>query len=303
MIEQKPLVSVRFMVYNNEPYIREALESILMQKTEFKVEVVVGDDFSTDNTLQIIKSFKNTEKINIRILNRPVGGEYWRKRKNENASVRINFIDIVENCRGKYIALLDGDDYWTDPLKLQKQVDFMEGNPEYVSCFHLCEILREDLQGQMNKLPLNLIKYDYTIKNLLSYWNIPTASIVFRNTEPLNFPSWFIEVASGDIALMMLLYEKGKFKLLEEYMSVYRISGKGVSISHSNYRMIHYRAVLYSHLNEFFNFKYEKDIYDALNYIYKKFSGIEKVKIQMKKESLTARIKKKIVSRIKLILK
>ncbi|WP_417372073.1 glycosyltransferase family 2 protein, partial [Gelidibacter japonicus] len=88
MMEQKPLVSVRLMVYNNEPYIREAVESILMQKTEFRVEIVVGDDFSTDNTLKIIRSYEDTEKINIRILDRPVGGEYWRKRKSKNASVR-----------------------------------------------------------------------------------------------------------------------------------------------------------------------------------------------------------------------
>lgn len=303
MTQEKPLVSIRLMVYNNENDIQDTIEGILIQQVKFPVEVVVGDDFSTDNTLKIINSYNDTEKIIIRILDRPVGGEYWHKRKNKNASVRTNFMDIVENCRGKYIALLDGDDYWTDPLKLQKQVDFMEGNPEYVGCFHLCEILREDLQGQKKKLPLNRIKYDYTIKNLLSYWNIPTASIVFRNTEPLNFPSWFVEVASGDIALMMLLFEKGKFKLLEEYMSVYRISGKGVSVSHSNYRMIHYRAVLYSHLNEYFNYKYEKEIYDALNYIYLKFSGIEKPKIPKKRQSLAVRIKKKIVRRIKLILK
>src|SRR5690606_33947270 len=121
-------VSVRLMTFNHAPFIREAIESILMQKTNFFVEVVVGDDFSTDSTLDILKQYESTDNIHIKILNRKKGDEYWFKRQERGRS--YNFQNILENCTGKYVALLDGDDYWIDPLKLQKQVDFLEENPD-----------------------------------------------------------------------------------------------------------------------------------------------------------------------------
>src|SRR5690554_2259973 len=131
---KRPVVSVRLMTYNHEKFIHQAMESILSQKVDFPVEVVVGDDFSTDNTLSIIRKFKSTKSIHIHILERAKGDEYWKKRQ---AQGRIyNFINILENCKGKYIALLDGDDYWTDPLKLQKQVDFLEAHSDFVGVFH-----------------------------------------------------------------------------------------------------------------------------------------------------------------------
>src|SRR5690606_15395238 len=116
-------VSVRLMTFNHAPFIREAIESILMQKTNFFVEVVVGDDFSTDSTLDILKQYESTENIHIKILERRIGDQYWQKRQRHGRF--YNFYSILENCNGKYIALLDGDDYWTDPLKLQKQIDFL----------------------------------------------------------------------------------------------------------------------------------------------------------------------------------
>lgn len=124
-----PLVSVRLMTYNHADFIKDAMIGIMNQRTNFLVEVVVGDDFSTDNTLVIIHSYSETDNIKIKILNRSIGGEYWQKR--QKLGRLFNFANILENCKGKYIALLDGDDYWTDPYKLQKQVDFLEANPDY----------------------------------------------------------------------------------------------------------------------------------------------------------------------------
>jgi glycosyltransferase involved in cell wall biosynthesis len=115
-------LSVRLMTYMHEPFIKQAMNVIMMQKTDFKIEVVVGDDFSTDQTLEIIKSYKNTESIDVKILKREKGDEYWQKR--QKLGRVYNFSNISENCIGKYIDLLDVDDYWKDPLKLQKQVDF-----------------------------------------------------------------------------------------------------------------------------------------------------------------------------------
>ncbi len=231
-MEQKPLVSVRLMVYNNEPYIREAVESILMQKTEFRVEIVVGDDFSTDNTLKIIRSYEDTEKINIRILDRPVGGEYWRKRKSKNASVRTNFIDIVENCHGKYVALLDGDDYWTDPLKLQKQVDFMEANPEYAICFHEVQIFNQQRKSlEEDTITKRVLPTTESI-DLAQGNYIHTPSVLFRND--FNIPNWFSKSPLGDWTLYMLAATNGKVYKIEDTMAVYRQHEESIWSKKSN---------------------------------------------------------------------
>src|SRR5690606_24880582 len=123
------MVSIRLMTYNHAPFIQHAMDSIFMQEFPFEVEVVVGDDFSTDNTLQIIQNYSNTDKVKITILHREVGDHYWTRR--QELGRLHNFSDILRNCRGKYIALLDGDDYWTDSHKLLRQVDFLEKNPDY----------------------------------------------------------------------------------------------------------------------------------------------------------------------------
>ena len=225
-VEIKPFVSVRFMVYNNEPYIREAIEGILMQKTNFKVEIVVGDDFSTDKTLEIIRSYNDTENINIKILDRPVGGEYWLKRKERNASVRTNFVNIIENCSGKYIALLDGDDYWTDPLKLQKQVDFLEANADYSICFHDIMILRDGMffQNNITTVPKSATT---TIEDLSKGNYIMTGSTLFRRAL-IHIPNFFFKLNAGDYPLFLILANKGKIYFFNEKMSVYRIHSGGI---------------------------------------------------------------------------
>ncbi|PHR74602.1 MAG: hypothetical protein COA67_00575 [Lutibacter sp.] len=215
-----PLVSVRLMVYNNEPFIREAIESILMQNTEFKVEIVVGDDFSTDNTLKIIRSYESTKKIKIKILDRPVGGEYWCKRKNKNASVRTNFMDIVENCSGKYIAFLDGDDYWADPLKLQKQVSFLEQNTDFGICFHNVAIYDQENNKLIDDNITREVKETTDIIELANGNYIHTPSVMLRNDFVI--PDWFEKSPIGDWTLYMIVLKEKKIKKLKEVMSVYR---------------------------------------------------------------------------------
>jgi len=125
-VNNRPMVSVRLMTYKHETFIREAMDGIMMQQTSFSVEVVIGDDFSGDDTLKIIRTYNDSENIKIRILNRTVGDEYYQKRKKFGRL--YNFINILENCHGKLIALLDGDDYWTNSYKLKQKVDFLDVN-------------------------------------------------------------------------------------------------------------------------------------------------------------------------------
>ena len=222
------LVSVRLMVYNHEFYIREAIDGILKQKTNFMVEVVIGDDFSTDKSLEIIREYHDTATIHFKILDRKVGGEYWQNR--QKLGRLHNFYNIIENCTGKYVALLDGDDYWTDPLKLQKQVNFLDDNSDYVLSFHNANYLY--LDGKKKKFSEKYLflnsKNVFTKDDLLkNQWFIPTASILFKNTYT-KFPDYFLEVYAGDFNLQLFFSKLGKFQYISDEMSVYRITDQGV---------------------------------------------------------------------------
>ncbi|MBR9847724.1 MAG: glycosyltransferase [Algicola sp.] len=269
--EMKPLVSVRLMVYNNEPYIREAVESILMQKTDFMVEIVVGDDFSTDNTLEIIKSYQNTKNIYFKILKREIGGTYWADRK--KLGRLYNFKNIIDNCEGKYIALLDGDDYWTDPLKLQKQVDFLKNNREYNGCFHNSYSLNNDDKKSLTKWrSYNRVEYvaEDTITTLSLFH---TSSYLFRND--IEIPQWFYKIFSGDMALLAIISSYGKLYYFNEVMSVYRIHCKNIT---SNMDKIQYhknRIILMKQINEFFDKKYSKKTKEVVSFHKRELSVIK----------------------------
>jgi glycosyltransferase involved in cell wall biosynthesis len=223
MDRSKPLVSVRFMVYNNEPYIREAIEGILMQKTNFLVEIVVGDDFSTDNTLHIIKEYRDTNNVFINILQRDIGATYWKERR--RLGRLYNFTNILENCTGKYIALLDGDDYWTDPLKLQKQVDFLEGNPEYSLCFTRAKMLNK---GKLNLHPIPFNKTVFLGEDLLKTYNfICTATVVFK-AEVIKSNINIEKYPFGDLALHLKASKEGKINCLQDVTAIYRIHQSGL---------------------------------------------------------------------------
>ena len=219
-------ISVRLMTYNHAPFIREAMDGILIQQTSFPVEVVVGDDFSTDGTLDIIREYRSTENIHIRILERQKGDIYHQERQKLG---RIhNFQNILDNCTGKYIALLDGDDYWTDPLKLQKQVDFLEQNSLFSCSAHQSFIIYEDSSNRTSKKFAENVSSELTIHDFLGHRKFHTASIVFRadiirkHFLPLN-------IVSADRALILLLGSYGKVKYFEDEMCCYRKNTGGIS--------------------------------------------------------------------------
>jgi glycosyltransferase involved in cell wall biosynthesis len=253
------LVSVRLMVYNNEDLIRDAIEGILKQKTNFLVEVVIGDDFSTDNSLDIIREYHDTSTIHFKILERKVGDEYWKNR--QKLGRLHNFYNIIDNCTGKYIALLDGDDYWTDSYKLQKQVDFLEGNEEFAMCFHDAWVIEDNkkLHQYVNKS-----KTVFKTEDLFERHFIPTASIVFRNN--IQLPDWYSEVQSGDRLLLFFLSLQGNLKYLDEVMSVYRLHDAGISKSHVGVKKVYDTALLLHYFNKSVNYKYTKECHDSLLY-------------------------------------
>lgn len=214
-MENEPLVSVCMISYNHRAFISQAIEGVLMQETNFPIELVIGEDCSTDGTREICLEYQQKYPNIIRVLPR-----------NKNLGMMPNFIDTFENSKGKYIALCEGDDYWTVPLKLQKQVNFLEANPDFAICFHRVkkvyeEESRETLSNE-NQKEISEFE-DLALENY-----IHTPSCVFRNGLFKGFPDWFYQSPVGDWVLHLLNAQHGKIKFLEDVMAVYRIHNNGV---------------------------------------------------------------------------
>lgn len=263
IMSELPLVSISCITYNHEKYIRDALEGFLIQKTSFPIEILIHDDASTDETVRIIKEYEAKYPD----LVKPI----YQIENQYSKGVKISATYNFPRARGKYIALCEGDDYWTDPLKLQKQVNFLEANPEYSLCFHNATMIYED--NQESRDFRNIETREYTGEEILKEWTIPTASVVFRKAmyEPLNHPDFMY----GDIILFLSLAEKGKLWGSKEIMSIYRRHAGGITLILQRLpgllltrkKIRHYRAILKS-----FNGHYQKTSKDHLSWHYLELS-------------------------------
>lgn len=212
-----PLVSICCITYNHEQYIEEALDSFLMQVTTFPIEVLIHDDASTDATAEIIKKY---EARYPRII-KPI----YQSENQHSIGVRINPIFNLPRATGAYLAMCEGDDYWCDPLKLQKQVDFMETHSEYTVCFH--NSFNLDTHG--NKVMFSNIAeaQDYGLEDLLERNLANTCTALYRNLH-IRLPEKLTDIAFGDWTVHLLHAEHGKIRYLPDVMSVYRIHDTGV---------------------------------------------------------------------------
>lgn len=215
-ILSKPLVSICCLTYNHENYIRQCLDGFVMQKTTFPFEILVHEDASTDNTANIVKEYEAQYPHLFRCVY-----------QTENQFAKQNtFINILfPMSRGKYIALCEGDDYWTDPYKLQKQIDILEKNDKFSFCFHNALVVNHLTKSEYLFVKASYKRKIFTIKDLLlKNWFIPTASLVWRREYlPEKLPEWFFNVYCGDLAMELMLATKGDFFYLEDIMSVYRL--------------------------------------------------------------------------------
>lgn len=250
MIES-PLVSVVVVTYNHVNYIEMCLKSILTQKTTFSFEIILGEDDSTDGTKEIcIKYASQFPKI-IKL--------FLRKRNdviyiNEKPTGRFNIIESLKVAKGKYIALCDGDDYWLDNNKLQKQIEFLEKNTSYVMCFHNASILHQKKNKIIgNILSTKISEKTFNTSHLFHSPFIPSASVVFRNLKNFHLPNWVIKTPSFDMAVFTLLTKYGKIKYLDKIMSIYRVHPQGVSRTHNGLFLLRSRIFLFENLNNHFN--------------------------------------------------
>lgn len=257
-------VSVRLMCYNHENYIRQAMDGIMMQETDFKVEVVVGDDFSSDDTLNIIKEYESTDNIHIKILQREKGDAYWDERQKRGRL--YNFLNIMENCTGKYIALLDGDDYWIDPMKLQKQHNFLDSHPECSVCFTAAKSYHEKNPEKERIFKPKKVnkKSTYNLEDAIIKAGdfMITATIFLREKYVSEIPDWVFAAPVGDMPLSLFLGTKGKYGYLNDLTSVYRVNTAGSWSQQMNFekRRKHVVQILKTldNFNEYTNFKYNK---------------------------------------------
>lgn len=212
-----PIVSVLISTYNHGSFIAEAIEGALMQKTEFSFEIIISDDCSTDETRQTVEDFQRHYPDRIRT---------FFSAKNEGG--HANFDRLFNEARGRYVSLLEGDDYWTDSLKLQKQVDFLERNPDFAICFHNLEIKTEGQQPEITGTTNHNEPTVSSLERITRFNYIWTVSCVFRKNLIAGIPSWVHTLPLGDWPLFVLLAEKGSIRYLDEVMGVYRIHPGGV---------------------------------------------------------------------------
>lgn len=218
--EIQPLVSVCVPAYQHEEFVEECLDSILAQKTDFPFEILIGEDGSTDHTRKICKQYaeKYTDKIRLFLRDRKTSHLFD---ENGEFLYRFNVKWLRKSAKGKYISMCEGDDFWTDETKLQKQIDFMEANPDFSMCFHNAKVIYTFKPETHLFTTIN--EGEYTGVDIYENRLIPTASVVFLKDclkgKDYVFNSNFF---FGDLILFLTLAECGKLWYSEEVMSVYR---------------------------------------------------------------------------------
>lgn len=245
---KNPLVSVIMITYGHEKYIQKAIEGVFLQKTNFPVEFIIANDNSPDHTDNIVKQ-------TIKITPDHISVKYTRHEK--NMGMMPNSICALKQAQGKYIAVCDGDDYWTDENKLQKQVDFLEQNPNYAICCHNVYFLNGETISPQSPYDKENTQDTYTLDDLASKNMIPTLSVVFHNLN-INFPNWYYSSPMGDYPLFLWTAKSGKIKYFKEKMGVYRQNVGVWSNKQKNYPKI--ISVFENLLPDFENFPTTKKL-------------------------------------------
>ncbi len=207
-------VTVWMSAFNHEKYIARCLDSVLSQKTDFDFDIVLGEDCSKDKTREIVLGYKERfpEKFKLFLPEKNIG---------------MMEMDMATNplCSGEYLALLNGDDYWTDENKLQIQADFLDANLDSVMCYHKATVINDDTGYEFETVYLEETDL-LPVESLLNGYNpIMTPTVMMRNILPL--PEWYAEMPYGDMLTYLLLSQKGKIRYIDRNMSIYRVHGSG----------------------------------------------------------------------------
>lgn len=227
-------VSVCCITYNHEAFVAQTIESVLMQETDFAVELVIGEDCSPDATRQVAHAYAQRYPGRVRVLAHA-----------HNLGIMRNLMATMAACTGEFVAFLEGDDYWTDPTKLQRQVNLLRAKPDAAFCFHDAEIVYEVAPPRPpavfsqhiapHALPppsAAAAPVRFTQAGLgQAGWIVPSASMLFRASSlPQPLPEWFAGVFSGDYTLQLLSTQKGAAYYLPQIMAHYRVHAGSVTV-------------------------------------------------------------------------
>lgn len=209
-----PLVSIICTAYNHELYIKKALDGFVMQKTNFPFEIIISDDASTDSTASIIKQYEKQFPELFKT--------FYHNENQYSKGIPFFYEELIANSQCKYIAICEGDDYWIDPYKLQKQIDFMEANKEYVLCYGRAKVFDQ----QMNRF-LYLIGYkSVTTEELLNASYIPTLTVCLKRTLLNDYikenSNLLKDLLMGDYPLVLWYSMQGKIHYFTDIFAVYR---------------------------------------------------------------------------------
>jgi len=264
-------VTVFMVTYNHEQFIAQAIESVVMQKTSFLYELVIAEDCSTDRTKEIILEYyaKYPEII------RPIFNE-------TNIGMNNNFAKITSECSGEYIAILDGDDYFIDPNKLQKQVEFLDHNLDCVMCWHEIKVFSEyGLFESYVTHNNSRNKQTFPIENLILSRYVPTVSIMFRNNVVRSMPDWSFKLPMCDYPLFLNLAHHGNIGYVEGAMAARRYHIGGVwSMKALMYKRRNLKKYIevYLQFNKDTNYYYDKYIQYAI--LFDLLSLLEEYKVE-----------------------
>ncbi len=248
MAEATPIVSVLIITYNHEHFVGQALQSALDQEPSEQVEIVVGEDHSTDGTRAVLLDFQRRYPSRIRLLLRDA-----------NVGMNRNLAMTLAACRGRYIALLEGDDYWTRPDKLKLQVEFLDRHPDFSACFHNVAVVGDTSRPDrpfLKRSPGRVV----SLRDVVSRQFIPTCSTVFRAGLTAPWPDWFFDFPMGDWPLHVMIAQRGPIGYLDLMMGAYRIHSGGVWSGSPRAQVLRKSIAAAATIDQFLGHEYSREL-------------------------------------------
>lgn len=246
-------VSIIMLAYNIGKYVETAIKGVVRQKTDYRIQLVIAEDCSTDNTLDICIRYKNLYPDIITLI-----------KHEKNAGLQRNFMDAHQHCIGEYIAICDGDDYWISQYKLQRMTDFMDVHPDFAICFH--RVINYYEEDGSKSLSNGGQKQICNITDLAQSNFITNSSSLFRRNYYQEVPEWFAQISLCDYAMHMLNAQHGKIFYFKQPMAVYRKHSNGIWSERATEKKIngalHVRELLLEH------FKDLEESYKGLRHAY-----------------------------------
>jgi len=251
------------VTYNHEKYIAQAVESVLMQETDFDVELVIGEDCSTDRTREILLDLQAKHPDQVKLLP-----------SERNLGVNGNIARTLQACTGQYIAFLDGDDYWISPHKLQLQVDYLDRHPEITVCYHKAHIVNEDGSVVLGEGAKPDSKPVSTIEDIIRRNFIVSCTVMYRHGFVSAFPEWWYEIVNADWTLHIFHAQHGDIGFIPEVLSAYRYNPAGIWTRLPYEDRLVTRIKAYSMMNQNLEYRYDGIFQLVLSDLWKRLSDV-----------------------------